>query len=91
MLIDALGEPHQRRSLGAGGVHHRPHVVHALLQRRRVGDRVREPGAAPVERDQRERAERVEELAAGSASQISSTWVTNPGTSTRSRSPSPNT
>ena len=58
----ALREPEQRGALGAGGVHHGADVVHALLERRRSGDRVGEPGAALVEQDQpRERGELVEE------------------------------
>ena len=28
----SLREPHERRPLGAGRVHHRPHVLHALLK-----------------------------------------------------------
>ena len=58
----ALRESEQRGALRAGGVHHRADVVHAILQRRRRGDRVGKPRAALVEQDQpRERGELVEE------------------------------
>ena len=52
--------PNERRPLGADGVHHGPHVVHPLLERRQSLDRHRigQPGAALVEEDQpRERRE----------------------------------
>ena len=59
----ALGDPEQRRALGSGGVHDRPHVVDPLLESRRLRDRVGQPGAALVEDDQaRERGEPLEEV-----------------------------
>ena len=59
----ALGDPEERRPLGAGGVHHRPHVVDPLLQGRHLGDRVGQSVAALVEEDQaRERAEPLQEV-----------------------------
>ena len=48
----ALGHADHGRALGAGGVHHRAHVVHALLQRRDPQHPVRQPGPALVEQDQ---------------------------------------
>ena len=48
----ALERAHDRDPLRAGGVHHGDHVVHLLLERRRAPERVGQPGAAPVERDQ---------------------------------------
>ncbi len=49
------------RALRAGGVQHRDHVVHLLLERRRLGDRIGQPRSATVEHDQpRERREAVE-------------------------------
>jgi hypothetical protein len=38
----------------AGGVHHRPHLIHALFQRQagRVGDWVGQSGASLVEHDE---------------------------------------
>ena len=45
----------------AGGVHHRDHVVHLLLERRRARDRIRQARAAAVEHDQpRERGHPLE-------------------------------
>ena len=58
----ALGDPEERRPLGARSVHDRSHVVRPLLERLHPRDRVGQPGAALVEEDQaRERAEPVEE------------------------------
>ena len=48
----ALAHAEHRGALGADGVEHRAHVVHALLERRDPGDAVRQPGAALVEQDQ---------------------------------------
>ena len=57
-----LRQPKECGTLRARGVHHRAHVVHAVLQRRRAGNRVRKPRAALVEQDQsRERRELLEE------------------------------
>ena len=54
----ALGDAEQGGPLRAGRVHHGAHVVHALLERRRLRDRVRQPGPATVEVDDaRERAQ----------------------------------
>ena len=58
----ALGDPEKGRPLGPRGVHDRPDVVDPQLERRHLGDGVRQPGAALVEDDQaRERAEPLEE------------------------------
>ena len=50
----ALRHAEQHGALGARGLHHRAHVVHALLERRELVDRHRigETGAALVEEDQ---------------------------------------
>jgi hypothetical protein len=45
----ALADAHQHRAFEILGVHHRPNVIGPLLQRRRAGERVREPAAALVE------------------------------------------
>ena len=58
----ALRDPEQGGPLGARGVHDRPDVVAALLERRNLGDGIGQPGAALVEDDQaREGAEPLEE------------------------------
>ena len=90
MLIGAPSEiPKQRRRVGAGGVHHRPHVVHPLLERRRLGDADRRgpsPRRSKLITRANEREPPGSELAGGASSQISSRWVVKPLTSTRSRS-----
>jgi hypothetical protein len=48
---DSFGRPQQGGPLGAGGIHDGPNVVHALLERRRLRHRIRQPGPAPVEGD----------------------------------------
>ncbi len=47
-----LGEAQQRRPLRADGVHHRPDIVHPLLEGGSGSHRVRQPRAALVEHDQ---------------------------------------
>jgi hypothetical protein len=44
--------PDKCRTVGANRIHHRADVVHPLLQRRQVLDRVRQPIPAHVEEDQ---------------------------------------
>jgi hypothetical protein len=47
----ALERARDGHALRAGGVHHRQHVVHLLLERGRSPERVGQPRAAPVEGD----------------------------------------
>jgi len=50
----AFGAPHQGGAFRADRVHHGAHIVHPLVERRKLGvrDTVGEPGAAFVEEDQ---------------------------------------
>jgi hypothetical protein len=48
----ALGDAEEGGALRAGGVHHRPHVVHPFLQPGKLGDPIRQACAAAVEEDQ---------------------------------------
>ena len=58
----SLGDAEERGSLGAHGIHHGPHVIHPLLERRDAANAIGEPRAALVEPDEpRERAQALEE------------------------------
>ena len=59
----ALRDPVEGRPLHAGGIHHRLHVVHPLLQRGWAAHGVRQAGATLVEdHDARKRAEPLEQV-----------------------------
>ncbi len=62
----ALRHADERRVVRSHLVHHRPHVVHALLERRELGDAIGEAGAALVDQDEaRERRQAVEKAREG--------------------------
>jgi hypothetical protein len=58
----SLGDAEERGSLAAHGIHHGPHVIHPLLERRDAANAIGEPRPALVEPDEpRERAQALEE------------------------------
>jgi len=57
--------PEERRALDTGGVHHRPDVVHPLLERRHAADAVGRPRAALVEADDPHAIRQLAEIVAG--------------------------